>query len=139
MLKHLPPSSLTFLLVLCNRVWTKGDFHPSWREALILPFVKPSKSGSLPNDYRLIALTSCLCKLLERMVNFRLMCHLESKSFLSPCQFGLQRACSTADPLTHTDTYIKSAFARRESVLYQICFCPPRISPSGLFLFRKSI
>ena len=117
MLKHLPPSSLTFLLALFNRVWTKGDFPPSWREALILPFVKPGKSGSLPNDYRPIALTSCLCKLLERMVNFRLMWHLESKNLLSPCQFGFRRARSTADPLTHIDTYIKSAFARRESVL----------------------
>ncbi len=65
MLKHLPPSSLTFLLAHFNHVWTKGDFPPSWREALILPFVKSSKPGSLPNDYHLIALTSRLCKLLE--------------------------------------------------------------------------
>ncbi len=88
MLKHLPPSSLTFLLSFFNYVWTKGDFYPSWREALILPFVKSSKQGSFPNNYRPIALTSCLCKLLERMVNFRLMWHLESKNLLSPCQFG---------------------------------------------------
>ncbi len=88
LLKHLPPSSLTFLLALFNRLWTKGDFPPSWREAFIFPFVKPGKSGSLPNDYRPIALTSCLCKLLERMVNFRLMWHLESNNPLSPCQFG---------------------------------------------------
>ncbi len=117
MLKHLPPSSLTFLLALFNRIWTEGDSPPSWREALILPFVKPGKSGSLPNDYRPTALTSCLCKLLERMVNFRLMWHLESKNLLSPCQFGFRRARSTADPLTHIDTYIKTAFARKESVI----------------------
>ncbi len=79
-------------------------------------FVKPGKSGCLPNDYRPISLTSCLCKLLERMVNFRLMWYLESKN-LSPCQFGFRRARNTADPLTHIDTYIESAFARRESVL----------------------
>ncbi len=117
MIKHLPPSSLTFLLVLFNHVWMKGDFPPSCREALILPFVKPGKSGSLPNNYCPIALTSCFCKLLERMVNFRLMWHVESKNLLSPCQFGFRCACSTADPLTHINTYIKSAFARRESVL----------------------
>ncbi len=40
----------------------------------------------------------------------------EDKSF-TPCQFGFRRAHSTADPLTHLDTYIKSAFARREPVL----------------------
>ncbi len=76
MLKHLPLSSLTFLLALFNHVWTKGDFPPpSWREALILPFVKSGKPAFLPNDYRPIALTNCLCKLLERKVNFRLMWH----------------------------------------------------------------
>ncbi len=109
LLKHLPPSSLTFLLALFNHIWTKGDFPPSWREAHIPPFVKFGKPSSLPNDYR------CLCKL-ERMVNLRLMWHLESKN-LSPCQFGFRCARSTADPLTHIDTYIKSAFACRESVL----------------------
>lgn len=117
MLKHLPPSSLTFLLALFNRIWSLGDFPPSWREALVLPFVKPGTTGSLPCEYRPIALTSCLCKLMERMVNHRLMWHLESKSLLSSCQFGYRRARSTADPLAHIDTYIKSAFARRESVL----------------------
>ena len=117
MLKHLPTSSLTFLLALFNRVWIKGDFPPSWREALVLPFVKPGKLGSHPNDYRPIALTSCLCKLLERMVNFRLMWHLESKSLLTTCQFGFRHARSTADPLAYLDTYITSAFARRESVM----------------------
>lgn len=117
MLKHLPPSSLIFLLALFNRVWSEGDFPPSWREALVLPFVKPGKSGSSPSEYRPIALTSCLCKLLERMVNFRLMWHLESASLLSSCQFGFRHARSTADPLAYLDTYITSAFARRESVL----------------------
>ncbi len=53
----------------------------------------------------------------ERMVNFRLMWHLESKNLITPCQFGFRRARSTADPLTHLDTYIKSAFARRKPVL----------------------
>ncbi len=45
------------------------------------------------------------------------MWYLESKNLLSPCQFGFRRARSTADPLTHIDTYIKSVFARRESLL----------------------
>ncbi len=45
------------------------------------------------------------------------MWHIESKNLLSPCQFGFRRARSTADPLTHIDTYIKSAFEGRESVL----------------------
>lgn len=117
LLKHLPPSSLAFLLTLCYRVWMKGDLSPSWCEALTLSFVKPSKSGSpnqLPSEDP-IALTSCLCKLLE-MVTFKLMWHLESKSLLSPCQFGFECARSTADPQAHIHTYILNLLLSAESV-----------------------
>lgn len=117
MIKHLSPTSLTFLLAMFNRIWMKGEFPTSWREALILPFLKPNKSGSLPQDYRPIALTSSLCKLLERMVNSRLRWYLESKSLISSSQFGFQRAKSTADPIAYLETYISTSLARQESVL----------------------
>ena len=117
MLRHLSAVSLTFLLRLFNRVWQSGDFPPQWREALVLPFSKPGKSGSHPQDYRPIALTSCVCKLFERMINFRLMWYLESKSLLSSSQFGFRRARGTAEPLARIHTCITSAFARHESVL----------------------
>ncbi len=87
MLRHLPPPSLSFLLALFNRIWLTDDFPPPWREALILPFLKPNKPGSLSKDYHPIALVSCICKLLERMVNTRLMWFLESKSLLFPSQY----------------------------------------------------
>ena len=117
MLRHLPTISLTLLLTLFNHVWLTGDFPPQWRNAFILPFLKSNKFGALPQDYRPIALISCVCKLLERMINFRLMWYLETKSLLSPSQFGFRRARGTAEPLTRIQTCITSAFARRESVL----------------------
>ena len=117
MLRHLSPPSQSFLLALFNRVWVTGDFPPQWREALILPFLKPNKPGTQPQHFRPIALTSCVCKLLERMINYRLMWYLESKSLLSSSQFGFRRARSTADPLARLHTCVTSAFARRESVL----------------------
>ena len=117
MLKHLPPISLSFLLALFNRIWETGDFPPKWREALVLPFLKPHKSGTQPQDYRPIALTSCICKLFERMINSRLMWYLESKSLLSPSQFGFRRARGIAEPLARLHTYITTAFARKESVI----------------------
>ncbi len=114
MLRPLPPPSLSFLLTLFNHIWLIGDFPPQWREALILLFLKPN---SLPQDYRPIALTSCICKLLEHMVNSGLVWFLESKSLLSPSQYGLRWACSTAEPLAFLESYIITAFARHDSVL----------------------
>ena len=117
MLKHLAPQATHFLLYLYNKVWTEGDFPPAWKIAIILPFLKPSKSGHLPSDYRPIALTSCLCKLLERMVNCRLMWFLESKQLFSFFQFGYRRALSTLDPLIRLESTIRSALAVGDTVI----------------------
>ena len=68
-LKHLPFTSISILLDIFNDVWQSGDFPSSWKEALVIPIPKPGKDSSDPNNYRPIALTSCLCKTLERMVN----------------------------------------------------------------------
>ena len=77
-------SSLTRLLNVFNSIWESGIFPPSWREATIVAIPKPGKDSSDPNNYRPIALTSCLCKTMERMVNNRLMWVLESKGLLGP-------------------------------------------------------
>ncbi|GFO41939.1 RNA-directed DNA polymerase from mobile element jockey [Plakobranchus ocellatus] len=66
-LRHLPESCLHTLLKLFNNIWTTGDIPPSWREASVVPIPKPGKDPSDPSNYRPIALTSCLCKTLERI------------------------------------------------------------------------
>ena len=117
MIKHLPPSSIAFLLSIYNKIWSEGVFPPAWREAIILPFLKPGKTGSQPQHYTPIALTSCLGKLLERRINTRLMWVLESKSLLSPSQFGFRHSRSTADPLTRLQSSILTTFAQKQHVL----------------------
>ncbi len=49
------------------------------------------------------------------------MWYLESKSLLSPSQFGFRLARSTAEPLARLHTYITTAFARMESVIAIFC------------------
>ena len=73
MLKHLPPKSLQALLDIFNDMWETGKFPESWELATIIPIPKPGKDHAEPNSYRPIALTSCLCKTLERMINVRLV------------------------------------------------------------------
>ena len=67
------PQATAFLLAIYNKIWTTGHFPPAWTLAIILAILKSAKSGHLPQDYCPIALTSCLCKMFERMVNFSLM------------------------------------------------------------------
>ena len=64
MLKHLPDNSFETLLNILNYIWTTGKFPEDWQYATIIPIPKPGKYPAEPNNYRPIALTSCLCKTL---------------------------------------------------------------------------
>ncbi|GFX59805.1 putative RNA-directed DNA polymerase from transposon X-element [Trichonephila clavipes] len=67
MLRHLNPNTLTNILFLFNRVWKEHCFPSNWREAIVIPILKPGKVATDPLNYRPIALTSCFCKTFERM------------------------------------------------------------------------
>ncbi|GFU95039.1 putative RNA-directed DNA polymerase from transposon X-element [Trichonephila clavipes] len=88
MLRHLHPNSLANILFLFNRVWKEHCFPSSWREAIVIPILKPGKVATDPLSYRPIALTSCFCKTFERMVNTRLVYVLETEKCISPLQSG---------------------------------------------------
>ena len=83
MLKHLPDTSLETLLNISNYIWTTGKFPDDWQYVTIIPIPKPGKDPVEPNNYRSIALTSCLCITLERIINKRLTWFLESNYHIS--------------------------------------------------------
>ena len=72
MLKHLPENSLETLLNIFHYFWTTGKFPEDLTYATIIPIPKPGKDPAEPKSYRPIALTSCICKTLERMIIKRL-------------------------------------------------------------------
>ena len=69
LLTHLLESVLSVLLKVYKSVWESETFPPSWREAGVVPIAKAGKDPKNPTNYRPIALTSCLCKTMECMVN----------------------------------------------------------------------
>ena len=85
-LKHLPETALDTLLHIFNGIWTTGVFPESWRLATIIPIPKPGKDHAEPTNYSPIALTSCLSKTLERMINKRLVWYLESNNLITKFQ-----------------------------------------------------
>ncbi|KAG8184355.1 hypothetical protein JTE90_006758 [Oedothorax gibbosus] len=68
-------------------------------------------------NYRPIALTSCLCKLMEQMVNARLVYCLEEKGALSPFQSGFRHHRSTVDNILLLETSIREAFVRNRHLV----------------------
>ena len=117
LLTQLPNSALSVLLKVYNHVWESGCFPPSWREAVVIPIPIPGKDHSDPGNFRPIALTSCLCKTMERMINAHLMWSLESQGLLSEKQWGFRKNHSTLDHLVHFETFIRNAFIKKERVL----------------------
>ena len=88
-----------------------------WRLATVIPIPKPGKDHAEPTNYRPIALTSCLCKTLERMINKRLIWYLESNNLLSRYQSGFRAGRSTNDNLVKLETFIRDAFVKKEHVV----------------------
>ena len=116
MLRHLPEVALKVLLAVFNDIWRKGEFPASWREATVIPILKPGKTGMDPLHYRPISLTSSICKLMERLVNVRFSWFLESNNILADAQCGFRRNRSTVDHLITLDTVIRTAFRQRQHV-----------------------
>jgi hypothetical protein len=53
--------------------WSKRNFPKERRRRAAIPILKPGKKPTIAESYRSISLTSCLCKVLERIVNKRLV------------------------------------------------------------------
>ena len=97
MVHHLPTALTDKLLAVYNRVWEDGKLISSWKESQVIPIPKPKASRDKPESYRPIALTACLCKLLERMIVNRLQWYLEMNGLLNPLQSGFRKQRSTTD------------------------------------------
>jgi len=90
MLKHLPNVTLGTLLQIINDCLISGSFPSSWNQVVVLPIPKVDKDRMDPNSYRPIALTSCLYKVVERMINNRLVWYLEKTRQSQKCRVALE-------------------------------------------------
>ena len=107
MLKQMPPNGKQYMLKLFNKIWNQNVFPAEWRESIIIPIPKPGKDPSNPGNYRPIALTSCVCKAMERIVNGRLTRVLKEKNVITPTQTGAEKGRSTLEPLINLENYVR--------------------------------
>lgn len=117
MIKHLKTPAKGILLKSLNKLWQAGNYPEQWSKEIKIPFLKPGKDPFLPSSYRPISLTSCICKLFERMVNHRLMWFLEKNNILCPQQSGFRKHKSTVDSLTQLTCHIEKAFKEKKHTI----------------------
>uniref|UniRef100_A0A0B7BSI4 Reverse transcriptase domain-containing protein n=1 Tax=Arion vulgaris TaxID=1028688 RepID=A0A0B7BSI4_9EUPU len=105
------------LLEIFNCSWKSGVIPKEWKEAILIPIKKTGKDPTDPSSYRPISLLSCVGKLLERMINTRLMWHLEEKGLLLPQQARFRKHRSTEDQVTYIAQEIEDAFQEGKQTL----------------------
>ena len=117
LLKHLPEDTLKILKEILIKIWISADFPDQWRAATVIPIPKPNKDHTDPLSYRPIALTSCLLKVLERMINTRLIWYLEKSRILDRSQCGFRKHHSTIDHVVSLERYLWDAFAQKQQAV----------------------
>uniref|UniRef100_A0A8C1TCJ5 RNA-directed DNA polymerase from mobile element jockey n=1 Tax=Cyprinus carpio TaxID=7962 RepID=A0A8C1TCJ5_CYPCA len=117
MLKNLPEVAFKAILDLYNHIWSEGILPKDWKSAIVIPIVKPGKDATKANSYRPIALTSTLCKVMEKMIVRRLSYFLEKKEILTSDQSGFRKKRSTMDALILFENDVKKALLMKEYLI----------------------
>lgn len=113
MIKHAHPTLLEHLLHLYNKIFLEHVFPAAWLIAIIIAILKPAKNHKILNNYRPISLIDVPCKLLEKIINNRLIWVLETQGFIAPDQSGFRKNRSTSDHLVRLETDLRAALNQR--------------------------
>ena len=88
---------------------------------IVIPIPKPGKDPTNHTSYRPIALTSCICKAMERMINCRFVWYLESHKLLTNVQCGFRFRRSTIHHLVRFETFSREAFIHNQYLVSVFC------------------
>lgn len=116
-LQHLPRNGKEQLLRIYDKILKAQTFPEKWHEAIIIPVLKPKKPRNNVSSYRPISLTCTMCKILERILNRRLLWFLETNHLLTDTQSGFRKNRSTNDNIINLETEIHEAFANKQQML----------------------
>ncbi|XP_048002038.1 uncharacterized protein LOC125238682 [Leguminivora glycinivorella] len=89
-------------LTPAHTIATRED---AFKQAVISPIHKDGNRDDV-NNYRPISILPALSKLLERLMNTRLVKYLESNNILSPNQYGFRKGRSTEDAVNSITSMI---------------------------------
>lgn len=116
LLKNLPSDAKCRLLNLFNIFLEQNIVPEVWRQVRVIAIQKPGKPATDHHSYRPICMLSCVRKLMEKIILFRLDKWMESNGLLSDTQFGFRRGKGTQDCLALLSTEIQLAFAKKEQM-----------------------
>ena len=113
LLKALGPTALQELLDIFNALFRNADCPQIWRNAIILPLLKAGKPASDLASFRPISLTSCVVKILERLLAERLYYLAEHLGWFNSTQAGFRKGRGCEDQILKITQAIEDAFHQR--------------------------
>ena len=111
-LKNCEPELSYILAKLFNKCLKESRFPDCWKVSSVVPVFKNVGERSTAKNYHLISLLSVVSKVFEKLVNNRIVDHLEKCGLFSDFQHGFRSSQSNADLLTVVSDRIARAFNR---------------------------
>ena len=81
---------------------------------VVVPVLKPGKPNTAVTSYRPITLLSCLCKVMERIVQRRLQYVVDIKGMLNNCQYGFWKGESAIDVHIQLENVLRGCLDSRK-------------------------
>ena len=111
-LKNCEPELSYILAKLLNNCPKESCFPDCWKVSSVVPVFKNVGERSTAKNYRPVSLLSVVSKVFEKLVNNRIVDHLDKCGLFSDFQYGFRSSPSTADLLAVVSDRIARAFNR---------------------------
>ena len=137
-LKNCEPELSYILAELFSKCLKESCFPDCWKVSSVVPVFKNVGERSTAKNYRPVSLLSVVSKLFEKLVNNRIVDHLEKCGLFSDFQYGFRSSRSTADLLFDriARTFNRSGATR--AVALDISKAFDRVWHAGFFHKLKS-
>ena len=140
-LKNCEPELSYILAELFNKCLKESCFLDCWKVSSMVPVFKNVGERSTAKNYHPLSLLSVASKVFEKLVNNRIVYHLEQSGLFSDFQCGFRSSRSAADLLTVVSDRITRSFNRSmavRAVALDICKAFDRVWHAGLLHKLKS-
>jgi len=104
------------LLHIYNMIWRTGKLPNKWKSGIIISIIKPGKIKHSVDSYRPITLLNTMTKIMEKILNNRLIWFLEKNKILNKEQSGFRQSRSTIDNLHIIKSQIDQAFENKQTL-----------------------
>ena len=137
-LKNCEPELLYILAKLFNMCLKEPCFPDCWKVSSVVPVFKNVGERSTAKNYHPVSLLSVVSKVFEKLVNNRIVDHLEKCGLFSNFQYGFRSSRSTADLLTVAFDRAFNRSGATQAVALDISKAFDRVWHAGLLHKLKS-